>query len=64
MRAVVSLFTSRQNFANSRHIGHLEAPIDTHRDDLIRIDHPHLADSDMIRDAFRGLTSPSDPVFK
>ena len=32
VRAVVSLFMSRQNFTNNRHIGPLEAPIDTHRD--------------------------------
>ena len=64
MRAVVSLFTSRKNFENNRHIGPLEAPIDTHRDDLIRKDHPNIADSDIMRDTCCGLTSSSDPVFK
>ena len=56
------LTCSRQNYINHRHIDHLGAHIDIHRDDVMRKYHPNIAHSDVIRGVCSGLTSPSHPV--
>ena len=62
--AVVSLVLPSQNCTNHRQTDPLEEHIDTHRHDLMGIDHPNKAHSDITRDACSGLTSANDPVFK
>ena len=64
MRAVVSLVLPKQNYTNHRYTDPLGAHIDTHRADLMRKHHPNKAHGDITRDAFNGLTSAGDPVFK
>ena len=61
--AVVSLVLPRQNCTNHRHTDPLGAHIDTHRHDLMRLDYPNKAQSDIIRGACSGLTSSCDPDF-
>ena len=62
--AVVSLVQPRQNCTNHKNTHPLGAHIDTHRHDLMRIDHPKKAHSGIIRDVCSGLTSVGDPDFK
>ena len=61
---VGSLVTSRLTCTDHEHIDPFRAPTDTHRDDLIRKLCPIRVHGDSAREAFSGVTSISDPVFK